>query len=241
MPVLGSRYTNGELEYPSTPIRIELVPEQDNAAQPNVSDSSLAVFPVVPDFTQLPSSTFGDTNINLRDIASGQDWFLDRIVGKIHLHCLAGAGGTDPSVEWGAVMVKAGFFVAHSDADDENTPSLVDEEIDPLNIDNAMDPWIWQRSWLLGNPNSAYHVLDGKYFPSNTADFGSVMDGGHVDTKSKRRIQREQRLFMAVSCFGYDLAHTIVTGAQVDQPRIIGLADFRYFGRLASARHNGTM
>lgn len=240
MPILGTRYQNEAALNTSTPLRLNGVVPIDNSIQPTITDNTLIVIPVVPDFTQLPSGNTGDSInefANLRDLTSGQDWVCERIVGKIHVSLDPTPDNGVANKTWPYALLKAGFFVARADSDDEATTTLLDDEVDPLGIDNSMDPWMWQRSWLLANPGFTAAVIAD--VPGSNARYGSVMDGPHIDIPVKRRIQRESRLWFAMSSQGFGPA-TALDPNSPNTPTWSGLLDVRVFGHLASARHSGS-
>lgn len=147
-------------------------------------------------------------------ISSG--YLLQRIVGKCYIEYpwteLAGdplSLATAPGIK-----VAAGFFVAREADQVVGVPIGANEDYNVLEVDNMREPWIWRRSWILSSPtvrqvqaaqlaqgNSIY--LDNfsmwNQFPSSTAFYSSVLDGPHVDAKTKRVITGDDRLFFAVS------------------------------------------
>lgn len=195
---------------------------------------------------------------SLADII-GSAYLLQRIVGKIFIareQVVSGATGLDNGP---AYLVGAGFFVAR-----QNDPSSgggqqqpigsasVAERNDnysPLEEDTVREPWIWRRTWILGaagaqtgasaagtggqsfaNPGNS---VVGTY-PASTALYGSVADGPHIDSRVKRRISDDNRLWFAVSATAFPLG----TEFSNTTGRLSGYLDYRIFGSLRKARQN---
>ena len=155
--------------------------------------SNGVVIPVTKDFTQLPSSNFGTiTGAGLRDEVEGQSWLLKRLVGNIFCQYVNADGNSDPSQFWRQALVTAGFFVSRNIDSIQGEPDLDYDEYDPMFLDNITNPWIWRRSWILSNPEGNV-VRDD--FPIANSNYVGDASGPHIDSKVKRRILREQRLF----------------------------------------------
>lgn len=161
------------------------------------------------------SAVFG-TEPSLADIESS-GYRLRRIVGKLWCEVAqqdifsgAGIGAiTGPS----SCIVSAGIIVRRADSTGTSYASqvgVISEEIDVGKIDNTGDPWVWRRSWTLGD-NNALQLLSGtagavqtqsrQFFP--TTNFGNYAggnsDGAHVDQKTARLVSSEERLFLDVT------------------------------------------
>lgn len=143
---------------------------------------------------------------SLSDVtASG--YRLRRIVGKIFVlqkqngaQEVGAALATPP-----LVMVTAGFMVRRTDEASQLSLALaLGQEINlhPTTIGNMSDPWIWRRSWLVGdNSSSAKLVTDVTYPTTNwgpEGPCGGNIDGPHVDQKTARVVAQEERLFLTV-------------------------------------------
>jgi len=120
---------------------------------------------------------------------------LRRIVGKIWVQCQ----GSDENTA-GFGLVTAGLIVRRSNpADGQSFAILTSNEnlISTQEIGNYGDPWIWRRSWLIGNPL----VADPEFgFVFNNYGHGpSAVDGPHVDQKTARIVGPEERLFLDVT------------------------------------------
>lgn len=168
--------------------------------------------PVVMDGTA--SDPLGATS-SLADIENS-GYRLRRIVGKVY--CFMGQTLTATINEdiWG---VSAGFIIRRVDPATGGSNAVAAsaaagfDQIDPANIDNSMDPWIWKRDWLLSNytvDNSAVPVpVDGRFasvwaHAAGGANYGRLYPGGnaegpHVDQKTARIVGPEERLFLDVS------------------------------------------
>ena len=144
-----------------------------------------------------PSSNFGTiTGAGLRDEVEGQSWLLKRLVGNIFCQYVNADGNSDPSQFWRQALVTAGFFVSRNIDSIQGEPDLDYDEYDPMFLDNITNPWIWRRSWILSNPEGNV-VRDD--FPIANSNYVGDASGPHIDSKVKRRILREQRLFFALT------------------------------------------
>lgn len=149
---------------------------------------------------------------NLRDLVSGSEWSLRRIVGKLFCVCYdTGPHTTDPGT---APLIDVGAGIIVCNTDENGTPLTDFDEVNPLAQSAAEDPWVWMRHWILSTrpttmlnddtsgvlPNSplVFYEMAG-HLPHANWQFGSVQDGPHVDQKTVRRIRRDQRLFLVVA------------------------------------------
>lgn len=90
----------------------------------------------------------------------GNEYFIKRIVGKMFAG-LRGQGAplNDPS-EVAACLFGAGFFIARANDTDQGASQPIgsaslserQENYSPLSEDTIREPWIWRRTWILGNP-----------------------------------------------------------------------------------------
>lgn len=233
MPILGTNYNSEDPSgsYTVPNIRIDGLQPTNNNAVANTGQ----VFALVPDATLFQGTGGFPAGTSLRDLTEGQDWLLQRVVGRFHLMC-RGSGG--PPDDWDSVLVAAGLFVARANDVNQGQPDLTTDEYDPLNAQQTREPWLWRRTWMfinsaaLGNP--AYGV-------GTTMGMGSVADGGVVDSKVKRRVRREERLFMAINCMGFSPNFTTaVENAQELQPVISGVFDYRIFGAMRRSNNRST-
>jgi len=168
------------------------------------------------------------------------EYVIKRIVGKFFIGVEQGAG-TDIVP---AVLVGAGIFVARANDIDTsgglfqpigavNTASGVDN-YSPLRQETIREPWIWRRTWVLSNQlQTAAANSVNRVFPRSTAEYGSVMDGPHIDAKTGRRVGQDDRLWAVVAARNFPLNTTndTVTGVRA-------FIDYRVLGagRRAKAR-----
>lgn len=196
---------------------------------------------------------------NLADIL-GSEYVLQRIVGKCYMSRLStiASNGRDGNP---AILCAAGFFVARAGdthtASGENQPigSTTEaekrENYSPLETDTIREPWIWRRTWILGNSgagvvnnpqlggtstNAPADLAEVGNYPSSTAHFGSVMDGPHIDSRVKRRISQDDRLWFAVSVTTWPLASPLVFLGNT--LLLNGYLDYRIFGSLRKAKNS---
>lgn len=246
-PVFGTKI-NGDLDtsYGTVSSRIEgLKPSADSSIIPSFGNGTLLCQAVLPDQTFQISAQGGSTTdqVSLRDFVEGQDWALKRIVGKAHLGIASGTPNPTAGAQWGTVLVTMGFFVGRSQDDNQGAPDFQDDEVDPQNVDNVRQPWIWRRTWALSDftitsPGSSIAV--GNTFPSTTSGYGDMASGPHIDSKVSRRIRREERLWLAISALGMDPSETVVTGAPSTQPNIFGQIDVRILGAMRKSRNTSS-
>jgi len=187
---------------------------------------------------------------SLSDII-GSEYILKRIVGKIYLHRFrANPENIDNQPP---ILVGCGFFVARANdqavGGGEDTPigSATEAErrdnYSPLEVDTVREPWIWRRTWILGaagkygdDVTSPARVSDqnNAAFPVSTPLYGSVMDGPHIDSRVKRRVGQDDRLWFAVSAMNYPPGQASTIG----EIGVLGLLDYRIFGSLVKARNS---
>jgi len=191
----------------------------------NVSPNGIAVgeIPLVIDSQDDPL----DPATSLADIESS-GYRLRRIVGKIFVLCL-------PSDESQilAVVVTAGLIIRRSNpVDGKSYASLtLDPELShPAQIPNYGDPWIWRRSWLLGNTDGGLTV---PLPPDNL--FFSALDGPHVDQKTARIVGPEERLFLNV---GITIAETTSPGVGEIPQKVKIFTDLRVLASMRTSSGN---
>lgn len=204
------------------------------------------ITPITRDYTpqNIPSTEPVEQQPSLRDFTEGQDYILKRLVGNVDVICNSGQDPALPwsrSTYWSFIKATAGFFVARASDNDQSLPDLTTIEIDPQDSRNAQNPWIWRRSWILANPAMNEPVSSGNTYEDELATNRSFSDlrGPSIDTKSKRRIRREERLWFALSAIGWDNSRGTVSSAS-DQPFISGNLDVRLFGKMVKGRNSST-
>lgn len=236
-PPLGSTFDDGEGNAYAAAQEIgEFGINPNSALGPNFENQvGGECFALLPD--QTPQISAHDADFTLRDYVEGQEYLLDSIVGTLDVFCKGGPESQPgDNIVWPYVCVTAGIFVADADIEGgEVSPDVEDSQLDPNNADNLAAPWIWRRQWPLGNPrqSSSYGTTG-----STTNYLATDGKGRAVETKSKRRIRRNQRLWLVLSGYGFNLGGSIaVTGAANLQPRIHFRADLRIIGQMRKA-HN---
>jgi len=186
----------------------------------------------------------------------GEEWFLKRIVGKFFAARISSAvndPGTDPGQP---LLVALGFFVSRADVTTPNLPNGFNAlsnsdayaQYHPLAAQTQREPWLFRRTWLLGtNANGAqFQNIGGTNFqfgqtnnyawPVANWQYGSQMDGPHLDIRTKRRISNDDRLYAAV---GVEVASPFGVQAVSEGPTFQGYLDYRIFGDTRKARNRG--
>lgn len=175
-------------------------------------DTQTTSIPLVLD---APQSAISTPNSSIADIQSS-GYRLRRIVGKIW--CVFDqATPTDaseaPAQKTQTVIVTAGLMVRRVDTlSGAALASLVPGDNSPALNENTSDPWIWRRSWFLGDRFAAGNVSSpaqelfqenrtiNEWPQNNFSSYaGGNSDGPHVDAKTARVIAQEERLFLDVS------------------------------------------
>lgn len=176
------------------------------------------------DQTLQPTDFAGNTT--LRDMVQGQDWVCERVVGKVW-------GNVTQSPEAGVRRLILCAALAVLPVNDDGSQSLIPAESDPLNADNSQQPWLWRRTWTLFNNDLLNSPFTGPTGIGNIA--GGNADAGHLDTKGvKRRIRRDQRLFIVYSAVTLD-------GSNAGDPGdIIFGYDLRLVGGMRNAKNQST-
>lgn len=157
-------------------------------------DFAVGEIPLVIDDTRDPTAP-GDS---LSDIENS-GYRLRRIVGKIF--CVTLQVDADTA---GIILVTAGIIVRRTDIATGTSTALAADAtgalIAPGEIQNNADPWIWRRTWLLcNNLAQAPGNFAANLLPESNVEYGSAVDGPHVDQKTARVIGPEERLFLDVS------------------------------------------
>jgi len=223
---------------------------------PSSGAAGLGIVPLTFDYPQeYPDlNTTADT---LSEIA-GSEYIIKRILGS----CLVTArlpydAGNDDGND--AIAVSAGFFVARAGAQNQgplgaeapigygaDTVLADQEQYSPGHAATAREPWMWRRTWILGNarkayffntqPSAGYDIGAGEAnFPPTNAEQG-IATGPSVDIKSRRRVKLDERLFFAVEARTWPLGT-----AQADALQNFAYVNLtiRLFGSLVKARGSG--
>lgn len=209
---------------------------------------STIVYPITADSPTYQGDSVGQ-NTTMAEVI-GNEYFLDRIVGKLFLMYEPARDVSGNTVN-GPVLVASGFFVARADDNNPLTPigagsaQEVRDNYSPLDLDTIREPWIWRRAWMLGTSGNARlgggislsTNWDEGAFPSSNTLCGSVLDGPHIDAKTKRRVGQEDRLWWALA-----VARPIqlfTSGTPTTNGEVKGYLDYRLHGQLRRARPDG--
>lgn len=142
-----------------------------------------------------------DAALSLADIVN-QGYRLRRIVGKIFATQIQ-EGVTGEDTHAALQILTCGFIIRT--ADPQTGVSLAAfsgqvRQFGPGQLENTTDPWIWRRSWIIGNPSAFIpgttplgDVPSANYGPGGPCS--GNLDGPHIDQKTARIIGPEQRLF----------------------------------------------
>jgi len=230
LPLVGTIFTDGQPDSSW----FNFAAQWPIATSPGIGDrfrfgstpeETVGTFVLTQDDT--PDVDNPDTGSSLRDFVEGQEYVLERVVGKVT------AGFWQIRGEACAAVVAVGLCVLPVEDGAPTTPALKVDDYDPLLARNAQAPWLWRRTWTLGNgwPD----VQSPPYLQTNQM-FGSVLDGPHLDTRGvKRRIRKEQRIFLVASA---QVAQVDASGT-VDSV-IEFTVDLRLFGSMRKARNAST-
>lgn len=170
-------------------------------------DSGTLEFPLVQDGIQ--NDPLG-ANSSLADIED-TGYRLRRIVGKIYIfHSTAGNAPQFTFVTAGLIIRRTNPSTGGSLAVQASATQPF-SQVAPGFTTNQMDPWIWRRTWLLGNrpPGFSANALTDTQARADldaapARNFGDAYPGGiaegpHVDQKTARIVGPEERLFLDVS------------------------------------------
>lgn len=130
------------------------------------------------------------TTVSISDMVNSS-YRLRRIVGKVWvaMEVIEEAPAS--------AVVTVGFIILK--VDQAGQPLSGTGNLRPQDNEQSMDPYIWRRSWLVGNPSGLATGggagIFGRNGNSNT-QFGSAVDGPHIDQKTARIVGQEERLFM---------------------------------------------
>lgn len=177
-------------------------------------------------------------------VYTNNDYFIKRIVGKIFLSTLTSAS-TAP-----ALLVGFGIFVARAGDEDAGAgasfrpigvsaaattfgtdPQAV-LNYSPLSLECIREPWIWRRTWILGNPANVGGDIASAAFPRTNTLYGSIQDGAHIDAKTARRVKDGERLFGVLAARNFPVNTTTD-----DQNLVRGYLDYRVLGAPRRSRN----
>lgn len=204
---------------------------------------------VVPDVGALNGYLNQGTSTSTLDVALQEEYFIKRLVGKIHLGfdhtqnslqdcrvaagfaiCPAGKGSAFGSNTQLEELYPNGVDPTWGGTFDSNTNAAMAEATllySPLVNSTMRQPWIWRRSWMLSQLGGT-----GLWLPTNT-QYGSVMDGPHIDQKTKRRVHKDERLFFIISAQS-------IGSTEENDGLVEGFLDLRMFASMRKAKDKGT-
>lgn len=182
-------------------------------------------------FADLQAENFGTNLPGDTALALTGEYFLRRIVGKAFVALTYGTNGPTHAV------AALGFFIARVSGDGtgavQQTTYDVTYDYSPLAQQNMREPWIWRRTWLLEQlPGIA--VADTIY-PASNVSYGSVVDGPHIDQKTKRRVANDERLFASFAAVSLS-----ASGTGVETSSLGCTLDLRAVVSLRKAHNRGT-
>lgn len=200
-------------------------------------------------------SSAGGTVVTLSDI-QGSAWRLRRMVGNVFAALtFPGEGLKDLQIgAFPAVWFAAGCMVRTVDS-----TGATNGAVDAVSRDDYDDPWIWRKTWILGQSShvlrNAGGVVEGfgpgtgamndndsvfAAFPRTNTEYGYVAGGPYIDQKTNRVIGPEERLILTLSTKGLPLQFT--ANPETSQINVNGVFDFRYVGNLqrSSNRRNAS-
>lgn len=232
MPAIGLAHGG---TYRSNLVELALTAQLSKNTKPSAGTAGLQYGPLIPDYTNQYDGAFDQT---LKDLTEGQDWLCKRIVGKIHLFCVGTGGTFSNSSDWGRVCATFGLFVCRAEDDAPADPDLDDDEIDPGNLQNIRQPWMFRRTWTFTNPTACTtspQVYGQAAFNDNMNSVGEA--GPHIDVRVARRIRKEERLFYAFSLVGADVGIQSVAALS---PQVHGQVDLRFLGAMRRQSNKST-
>lgn len=212
------------------------------------------IFPLVPDVQTDPDNA-NLVQAGMLINALSTDYLIERIVGSCFVSAAAPADDVNTNFPK-VIQCGVGLFVARQ-ADEQTgggpdvpiaatTAGEVLENYNVLSNDTSRSPWMWQRTWILstGRPITPFAVGDGHFTPAVTfapgtgtpvlnpapqtnMQYGSVMDGPHVDCKTNRRVRSNERLWCIAAARSLDrllnLPQNPTVGAFSDMKGVISI------------------
>lgn len=221
---------------------------------------TVGCLPLIRDFPEELDQTTDASVRNQYSLADviGSEYFVKRIVGKLFVNVEYDIDEGDPLFTTPAVLVKTGVFVAAADSNTPDVPRDFATEysttFNPLSERGLREPWMFQRSWILGTggpivtglydstyqtallQSSAAGAQRSLAFPPSNVHYGSMSDGPHIDIKTARRVRQEERLYWVVSVLPYP---TSQQQQDMETIQVRALFDARILGGLRKATQRG--
>lgn len=182
----------------------------------------------------------------------GNEYFLERIVGNCFVQFRQRDNTQAGEVSPGGAIATAAFFVARADGtlidSDQPIGATVSTQAElssysPQNDVNIREPWIWRRTWLVGNLfQPALSTQNGQFTvtlpPSNShIQGGGSMSGPHIDAHTKRNVGQDDRLWFVASVRSYPLNEQSDANQNLDS--VLFYLDYRLFGHIRKAQGTG--
>jgi len=169
-------------------------------------------------------------------------YLLRRVVGHIFVECNDLSPGADDP---GGLMVTYFMCVARTEAGDFTLPAggttAAERRVNfnPQQVDNIREPYLFQRTWVLGNPTrrAAAPSSAAVQYPHTNAGYGSAREGTHVDCRTLRRIDGDNRLWHGIAFRTYPIGAVSTTGGMTVQCTTF----LRLLGRPTTQTKSGTM
>lgn len=215
-------------------------------------DTKTIVVPLTFDLSDEDSDLQDETSLS--DII-GSEYIIQRIVGSIYV---SRQTAITTNVVADCVKASCGLFVARQTDStiDANIPigandaTELRESYSPSNVATVREPWMWRRTWLLGNQaqaalNSNTIVTinaNGANYPPTNVGYGNYMNGSGVDVRSKRRVRQDERLWFVAAVRainGFDWVNPFVNVATANT-RTLFHFDYRIFGNLVKAQQRSS-
>lgn len=209
--------------FPTTMRAVDTITEGDG-------EHTVAVVPLTWDWP-FDENVATQQETSLADFI-GSAYLIRRIVGKIFCNYLDSGAGPEE------VVAGAGIFAARADETNPLIPMGYatggQASYDPLNPFTMREPWIWRRTWILHSPANPGQVSNTRPpYPPGNAYYGSVLDGPHVDAKTRRFVNDDNRLFLALSSHANQIQ-------AVDPSTVEWFFDLRMLGQLRRNRGTST-
>jgi len=146
-------------------------------------DVSVAAVPVIAAGFDEPVNTAtltsGTQTGSLLSVATRQTWTLKRLVGQLFVRAV----GSNPVVAFaGLVKTPVSETGVFTDLAAWN----------PFSESSIQRRWMFRRFWFLGRES------DTNPWPRTNAQYGSLREGTHVDSKVKARVEFNERLFLVL-------------------------------------------